>query len=94
MSQATKIEWCDLTWNPVHGCSKVSPGCAHCYAATLSGRYGHTLLPWTPANEADAGMSLRQIAEASHLSVTAVSNIIGPVGRKRGSLDAPVGGEL
>lgn len=29
---ATKIEWCDETWNPVTGCTKVSPGCKHCYA--------------------------------------------------------------
>lgn len=28
MAQATAIEWTDLSWNPVHGCSKVSPGCA------------------------------------------------------------------
>lgn len=53
MSQETSIEWCDVTWNPVHGCSKVSPGCAHCYAATLSLRYKHTKLPWTPANAAE-----------------------------------------
>lgn len=50
MSQATSIEWTDVTWNPVHGCSKVSPGCAHCYAETLSRRYGFTKAPWTPAN--------------------------------------------
>ena len=29
---ATKIEWADETWNPAHGCEKVSPGCANCYA--------------------------------------------------------------
>jgi protein gp37 len=50
VSQATAIEWTDLTWNPVHGCSKVSPGCAHCYAETLSRRYKQTLSAWTPAN--------------------------------------------
>lgn len=50
MAQATAIEWTDLSWNPVHGCSKVSPGCAHCYAETLSRRYRQTLKPWTPAN--------------------------------------------
>lgn len=32
MSDKTKIEWTDATWNPVTGCSKVSPGCKHCYA--------------------------------------------------------------
>lgn len=35
----TKIEWCEETWNPVTGCSKVSEGCRNCYAARLaSGR--------------------------------------------------------
>jgi hypothetical protein len=38
MAQTTAIEWTDLSWNPTHGCSKVSPGCAHCYAETLSRR--------------------------------------------------------
>lgn len=31
MSSTSAIEWTDATWNPVTGCSKVSPGCAHCY---------------------------------------------------------------
>src|SRR5207248_6729879 len=44
------IEWTEATWNPVTGCSKVSPGCAHCYAETLSRRFGRTTKPWTPAN--------------------------------------------
>ncbi|MPZ70640.1 MAG: DUF5131 family protein [Actinobacteria bacterium] len=37
MSQ-TGIEWTDSTWNPTTGCRKVSPGCDHCYAATLAKR--------------------------------------------------------
>src|SRR3990167_6333888 len=49
----TAIEWTDATWNPVTGCSKVSPGCAHCYAETLSLRRGWSTLPWTPANAAE-----------------------------------------
>jgi protein gp37 len=36
MAQLTKIEWTDSTWNPVTGCSKVSAGCAHCYAERLA----------------------------------------------------------
>lgn len=32
------IEWTDVTWNPVTGCDRVSPGCDHCYALTLAGR--------------------------------------------------------
>ena len=35
----TAIEWCDETWNPVTGCTKVSPGCAHCYAETFAERF-------------------------------------------------------
>lgn len=34
----SKIEWTDVTWNPVVGCTPVSPGCLNCYAATLAGR--------------------------------------------------------
>lgn len=49
----TAIEWTDATWNPVTGCSKVSPGCAHCYAETLSFRFGWSKLPWTPENAAE-----------------------------------------
>jgi protein gp37 len=32
MGANTKIQWCDHTWNPWHGCTMVSPGCANCYA--------------------------------------------------------------
>lgn len=34
----SKIEWTELTWNPVVGCTKISPGCKHCYAETMAGR--------------------------------------------------------
>jgi len=37
MGDKTKIAWCDATWNPIIGCSRVSPGCEHCYAERLSG---------------------------------------------------------
>ena len=39
MSQNSTIEWTDATWNPVTGCSKVSPGCARCYAETFAERF-------------------------------------------------------
>lgn len=39
MSQRSTIEWTDATWNPVTGCTKVSPGCAHCYAETFAERF-------------------------------------------------------
>ena len=48
----TNISWASVTWNPVHGCSKVSPGCDRCYAETLSLRRGWTKLPWTGENAA------------------------------------------
>ncbi|MBI4502967.1 MAG: phage Gp37/Gp68 family protein [Gemmatimonadetes bacterium] len=38
MSAKTGIQWTDATWNPVTGCTKVSAGCDHCYAATLAHR--------------------------------------------------------
>ncbi len=38
MSQHSKIEWTDITWNPVTGCSKISPGCKNCYAVRMANR--------------------------------------------------------
>ena len=42
MSDKSRIEWTDATWNPVTGCTKVSPGCDHCYASTLAERFRGT----------------------------------------------------
>jgi len=39
MSEISKIEWTDATWNPVRGCSKISPGCKHCYAERFAERF-------------------------------------------------------
>lgn len=39
MSSNSTIEWTDASWNPVTGCTKVSPGCANCYAETFSERF-------------------------------------------------------
>lgn len=50
MPEKTAISWTDSTWNPVHGCSKVSSGCKNCYAELISLRYGHTKEPWTQKN--------------------------------------------
>ena len=38
MTQISKIEWTDATWNPTIGCTKISPGCKHCYAETMAKR--------------------------------------------------------
>lgn len=49
MGENTKIEWCDHTWNPWEGCTKVGPGCDHCYAETRNARYGGGVAPnWGP----------------------------------------------
>lgn len=39
VADRSAIEWTEATWNPVTGCSKVSPGCAHCYAETFAERW-------------------------------------------------------
>jgi len=46
---STKISWTDETWNPVHGCTKLSAGCKNCYAERMSkrlaGRHGYPPAP-------------------------------------------------
>src|SRR5947209_14474956 len=39
LASNSKIEWTDATWNPVRGCTKISPGCKHCYAETFAERF-------------------------------------------------------
>src|ERR1700729_130560 len=39
MSLNSHIEWTDATWNPVRGCTKISPGCKHCYAERFAERF-------------------------------------------------------
>lgn len=46
MGEETKIEWTDHSWSPWRGCTKVSPGCANCYAETLSKRNPAVLGQW------------------------------------------------
>lgn len=46
VAENTSIEWCDHTFNPWTGCTKVSPGCAHCYAEALSKRAPKTIGGW------------------------------------------------
>lgn len=38
MSQSSRIEWTEATWNPTVGCTKISPGCKNCYAETMAKR--------------------------------------------------------
>jgi len=58
MSDGSKIEWTDATWNPVRGCTKVSPGCKHCYAETFSERFRGV-----PGHPFENGFDLRIVPE-------------------------------
>ncbi len=56
MSSESKIEWTDATWNPVRGCTKISPGCAHCYAETFAERFRGV-----PGHPYEQGFDLRLV---------------------------------
>ena len=58
MSDNSRIEWTDATWNPVRGCTKVSPGCAHCYAETFAERFRGV-----PGHPFERGFDLRLVPE-------------------------------
>ena len=58
MSDNSKIEWTDATWNPVRGCTKVSPGCLHCYAETFAERFRGV-----PGHPFEFGFDLRLVPE-------------------------------
>lgn len=58
VSAGSKIEWTDATWNPVRGCTKVSPGCAHCYAETFAERFRGV-----PNHPYEQGFDLRLVPE-------------------------------
>jgi len=58
MSEKSTIEWTDATWNPVRGCTKVSPGCKHCYAETFAERFRGV-----PAHPYEQGFDLRLVPE-------------------------------
>lgn len=59
MSAKSGIEWTDATWNPTVGCTKVSPGCDHCYAETLVDTRMH------PASRARASRLAQRVAETN-----------------------------
>jgi protein gp37 len=56
MSDRSKIEWTDATWNPIRGCTKISPGCAHCYAETFAERFRGV-----PGHPYEQGFDLRLV---------------------------------
>jgi protein gp37 len=58
MSATSSIEWTDATWNPVRGCTKISPGCKHCYAETFAERFRGV-----PGHPYEQGFDLRLVPE-------------------------------
>ena len=58
MSSLSKIEWTDATWNPVRGCTKISPGCKHCYAEVFAERFRGV-----PGHPYERGFDLRLVPE-------------------------------
>ena len=58
MAATSAIEWTDATWNPVRGCTKISPGCKHCYAETLAERFRGV-----PGHPYEQGFDLRLVPE-------------------------------
>jgi protein gp37 len=62
MADGSAIEWTDATWNPVRGCTKVSPGCKHCYAETFAERFRGV-----PDHPFEQGFDLRLVENALEL---------------------------
>jgi protein gp37 len=58
MSEHSDIEWTDATWNPVRGCTKITPGCDHCYAETFAERFRGV-----PSHPYEQGFDLRLVPE-------------------------------
>lgn len=58
MAEHSSIEWTDATWNPVRGCTKISPGCKHCYAETFAERFRGV-----PSHPYQQGFDLRLVPE-------------------------------
>jgi protein gp37 len=56
MSEHSQIEWTDATWNPVRGCTKITPGCDHCYAETFAERFRGV-----PGHPYEQGFDLRLV---------------------------------
>lgn len=58
MGDKSAIEWTDATWNPIRGCTKITPGCKHCYAETFAERFRGVL-----GHPFEQGFDLRLIPE-------------------------------
>jgi protein gp37 len=72
VGENTSIGWTHHTFNPWWGCTKVSPGCKHCYAESLAKRYGHDVWGVKPRwflSEANWGKPVRWNREAAELGI-------------------------
>ena len=62
MASSSDIEWTDATWNPVRGCTKISPGCKFCYAEAFAERFRGVA-----GSAYEQGFDLRLVPEALEL---------------------------
>ena len=68
-NHGTGIEWTHVpgykgeTWNPVRGCTKISPGCKHCYAETFAERWRGVVMPDGTPHAYHQGFDLRLVPE-------------------------------
>jgi protein gp37 len=58
MAEYSTIEWTDTSWNPLRGCTKISPGCTHCYAETFAERFRGV-----PGHPYERGFDLRLVPD-------------------------------
>jgi len=65
MGEHSAIEWTDASWNPIRGCTKISPGCTHCYAETFAERFRGV-----PGHPYEQGFDLRLIPGSLRLPFT------------------------
>ena len=65
MSLSSTIEWTDATWNPVRGCTKISPGCKHCYAEVFAKRFEGVI-----GHPYEQGFNLRMVSKNLDLPLT------------------------
>ncbi len=65
MADKSAIEWTDVTWNPVTGCTQISPGCDHCYALTFAERFRGV-----PGHPYEQGFDLKLWPERLSLPLT------------------------
>lgn len=71
----TNISWTDLTWNPVSGCSKVSPGCQNCYAEAWSNRWHR---PFDITIHPEKLREVRKIPSGKKVFVNSMSDLFHP----------------